>query len=477
MPMNSPPPNPRHEKPFVVGPTDATATTPAKTEDTDIYADFVARARDMAERLRQRELESERLLQITERINLGLTLEEVLDFLYQELRGVIPYHRIGFALVDRARGMVVARWARSDRDMQISKGYEAPLKGSSLGRVLETGRPRIINDLEAYLGEKPESDATRRAVAEGIRASLTCPLFVQGKPVGFVFFSSVEKNAYSDAHVAFFQEIAGHLAATVEKSRLYSELAEQKGLVERQNAVMVQELEMARHVQQALIPTWIPDVPGLEIAFAYEPAIQVGGDILDILPVGEDRLLLFVGDAMGHGVQAALVMSAVKAALKSAVDAQGDPAKALAALNRVLADLLDDFFVTAACALIEGRTGQIQVALAGHAAPLWFRAGSGQVAQHGESDPALGISKERTYAATALRLEPGDLLLFCTDGVAEAMDADGREYGMERLKRQLTQQPQPAPQSLLDAIRRDVDAHRGDRPMSDDYTLLIVRRS
>lgn len=107
--MSSPQPNPRREEPLVVGPTDATATTHAESRETDIYADFVAKARAMAERLRQRELESERLLQVTERINLGLTTEEVLDFLYQELRGIIPYHRIGFALVDRARGMVVAR--------------------------------------------------------------------------------------------------------------------------------------------------------------------------------------------------------------------------------------------------------------------------------------------------------------------------------------------------------------------------------
>jgi hypothetical protein len=109
---------------------------------------------------------------------------------------------------------------------QLEPGYSAPLKGSSLEAIIETGQPRILNDLKAYLEENPESESTKRIVAEGVRSSLTCPLIAMGKPVGFMFFSSKEPHTYKDIHVELFQQIAGQLAMIVEKSRLYQRLVE-----------------------------------------------------------------------------------------------------------------------------------------------------------------------------------------------------------------------------------------------------------
>ena len=276
-------------EPLAVGPLGARkeSGSPGRN-DTDAMADFAPDPRELVARLRRREEESVRHMRITERINSGLMLDEILDSLYEEMREVIPYNRIGFALIDRQRGAVVARWARSDRPTLLHRDYDAPLAGSTLERIIETLGPRIINDLEAYLHEKPRSPSTELIVREGMRSSLTCPLIVQGKPVGFVFFSSVDKDAYSNAHVAFFQQIAGQLATIVEKGRLYSGLAEQKAVVDAQNLAMTRDLQMARQVQQNLTPRKPPRVPGLEIAFQYEPASQVGGDVLDIVPVGRD---------------------------------------------------------------------------------------------------------------------------------------------------------------------------------------------
>lgn len=171
-----------------------------------------------------REEELKALLHISEKINAGKVIDEVLEYAYDSLHSVIPYHRIGFSLLEEEDSVLRAYWTHSEApEVKLPKGYSAVMRGSSLEKVLQTGEPRILNDLEAYLREHPRSDSTRKIVEEGMRSSLTCPLIALGKPIGFIFFSSMEKDTYRDAHVELFQEIAAQLALTLEKSRLYEE--------------------------------------------------------------------------------------------------------------------------------------------------------------------------------------------------------------------------------------------------------------
>lgn len=183
--------------------------------------------RELGEVMERKFEEVSTLSQVTERINAGLVLDEVLDHVYRSFDAFIPYDRIGFSLIDDEGKKVTARWARSRaQTMMITGGYSALLEGSSLEEIIRTGQPRILNDLEAYLEAHPSSDSTRRIVAEGMRSSLTCPLTAMGKKVGFMFFSSMEKNTYRDAHTALFQQIAGQLSVIVEKGRMYQQLLE-----------------------------------------------------------------------------------------------------------------------------------------------------------------------------------------------------------------------------------------------------------
>jgi signal transduction histidine kinase len=162
------------------------------------------------------------LVQVTERINSGLGLTEVLDHIYESFRSLVPYDRIGFSLIEGSE--VRAHWARSEGvPIRLGVGYAAPLDGSLL-QVMRSRQPRILNDLEAYLREHPDSRSTALVVAEGVRSSLTCPLVAADEPVGFLFFSSTQARAYQPEHVELIREIAGQVALIVEKSRLYGEL-------------------------------------------------------------------------------------------------------------------------------------------------------------------------------------------------------------------------------------------------------------
>jgi len=179
-----------------------------------------------SEDVEQRVSQLQSLVRITERINAGMTLEEVLDHLYGSFQELVPYDRIGCALIGDDR-LVHARWARSAAtERRLDVGYSAPLEGSSLSQIIASGEPRILNDLPAYLREHPDSRSTQLIVEEGMRASLTCGLVAMGEPIGFLFFSSCTPHAYRAEHVALLQEVAGQLALIVEKSRLYGQLVE-----------------------------------------------------------------------------------------------------------------------------------------------------------------------------------------------------------------------------------------------------------
>ncbi len=204
----------------------------------------------LAHELDRRRAELQKLDQITARINAGLLLDDILDNVYEDFRSLIPYNRIGFSLIDETGGTVTARWARSDQpEIHLTRGYSAPLAGSSLQQIIETGEPRIINDLVAYLQAKPQSESTRLIVAEGMRSSLTCPLIVNGYPVGFMFFSSIHAGAYSEVHVDIFKRIARQLSVIVDKGYLVSELASRQAAIEAKN----QELQRLNELKNSFL--------------------------------------------------------------------------------------------------------------------------------------------------------------------------------------------------------------------------------
>lgn len=180
---------------------------------------------DLSRVMERRYLELARLLEIAERVNHGVFIGEVMDHVYDTFRPIMPYDRIGLALLEDDGNVLRSHWARSDNpDVKISSGYAQDIKKSSLQKILQDGKPRVLNDLEAYAQAHPESESSRLALAEGIRSSLTCPLVAMGKPVGFLFFSSSKPNTYANVHQDLFLQIASQLSVILEKSRLYEDL-------------------------------------------------------------------------------------------------------------------------------------------------------------------------------------------------------------------------------------------------------------
>ena len=192
---------------------------------------------ELAQDLEARYYELQKIMHITAQVNAGMYLEEILESVYRDFQDFIPYDRIGFSLFEDDGRTIRARWAKAEYEpLRLGRGYAAKLEGSTLEMIIQSGQPRIINNLEAYAQQKPESKSTQLMIEEGIRSSLTCPLIANGTPIGFMFFSSREPNTYAHAHIEIFQHIAGQLAVMVEKGKLITKLATQKEELEKKNS-------------------------------------------------------------------------------------------------------------------------------------------------------------------------------------------------------------------------------------------------
>jgi len=181
-----------------------------------------------------------------EQINMGQGLDELLSSVYEQLRGVVPYNRIAVALLEQSGKLLRLISCHSDGDVMLKVGYAARINNSTLAPLLKTGQPRILDDLQAYLSEKPDSQSTSLIYREGMRSSLTLPLLADGKPIGVIFFSSRQSHTYTLSHAELLKRLAGHIAISLERSRLISELQQTNQKLADANADKDRFLETLR---------------------------------------------------------------------------------------------------------------------------------------------------------------------------------------------------------------------------------------
>ncbi len=186
-------------------------------------------ARRLTRQVEERLGQFQALLDVSEAMSAENALDAALGQLHDGLAELLPFDRLGVALIDEDATTVRTVWARcAYGPTAIDVGFQARLADTSLGRVLASGEPRIINDLAAWLAGHPDSRSTRLLVEEGVRSSLTCPLVVGGRAVGFVFFSSRRVGAWSTRHGELFKLLAGQVAAIVERAQQYERLARER---------------------------------------------------------------------------------------------------------------------------------------------------------------------------------------------------------------------------------------------------------
>jgi|SRR6185295_17182520 len=235
------------------------------------------------------------------------------------------------------------------------------------------------------------------------------------------------------------------------------------------------ELEVARELQNDLMPHELPPLPGYLFAHSYRTANEVGGDYYDLTLLPDGRLSLMMGDASGHGMAAGLVMAIANATLQTALDLDPSPERVLALLNRTLCRTGNKrTFMSVFYAVLTPETGVLEYVCAGHPFPLLRRA-DGSIEELGCGGFPLGIREPLEVVRRTVSLQPGDLLVLYTDGLPEAVDALGKTaFGYERIQAAL--ELGGSPQTVHDNVLSSFDRHAGEEPLLDDLTLVVIAR-
>jgi serine phosphatase RsbU (regulator of sigma subunit) len=236
-----------------------------------------------------------------------------------------------------------------------------------------------------------------------------------------------------------------------------------------------QELQVARRIQQELLPEATPELDGWRMATYYGPAREVGGDFYDFLELEDGRLGLVVGDATGHGMPAALVMATTGGMLRAVVRSSESPSEVLARVNEALvADIPPSTFVTCFYGVLDPENGRLRHANAGHNLPC--RRHNGQADELRARGMPLGLMPGMSYEEKEIELEKGESILFYSDGLVEAHDPEGEMFGFPRLRRMVAEHAEEG--SLVDFLMDELRSFTGDGwEQEDDITLVTLRRS
>jgi len=303
-----------------------------------------------------------------------------------------------------------------------------------------------------------------------VRSELVVPLLRQDRLVGVLDLESTVPNAFTAEHERLLNILGSYVAVALENARLFEESREIQ--LRLQN-----DLETAREIQRQLLPSGARDVPGLDLATAYVPARELGGDFYDLLPYGVGRLAIAMGDVSGKGTAAALYGSLAIGILRElVVNREASPAEMLGLLNgRLLAARLDARFIAMHFAVYDAALRELTIANAGGTLPLLIR--DRKATELEVRGIPLGLLPEVEYDEVRLSLSPGDIVVFASDGIHESTNIDLEEYGTDRLKDLLATVLVDDPgYTIAQRIVKATDEHTGiGRPPHDDRTLLILR--
>src|SRR5436309_9178318 len=343
------------------------------------------------------------LYEVSRELTSILDREELLRRVAERVKKIVNYHVFSVMLWNEQAQLLESAFAMRYED-SIPVRLRLPLHQGLTGTAAGERRILRVNDVT----EDPRYIRCETGVEA--RSELVVPLLIQDRLIGVLDLESTEPHAFTPEHERMLSTLGSYIAIALENARLYEEARENERRLRS-------DLDTAREIQRQLLPTGAREVPGLDLAAGYVPARELGGDFYDFLPYGEGRLALALGDVSGKGTAAALYGSlAIGTVREIVVDRACEPACMLALLNqRLHAARLDSRFIAMLFAIYDASTRRLTLSNAGGPYPLLVR--DGHVISIRLEGVPLGLLPGTQYDESTIDLQPGDVILFASDGI------------------------------------------------------------
>jgi sigma-B regulation protein RsbU (phosphoserine phosphatase) len=305
-------------------------------------------------------------------------------------------------------------------------------------------------------------------------SAMVAPLLYAGENLGVLALANGPGgSAFTETDFEVFKAISEQSAFALYNAIVYSEVNEKKRLDH--------DLELARDIQRILLPSTSPDIAGFEISGINIPARQVSGDYFDYIKVDDQHFGIVIADVSGKGVPASLIMAMCRSVLRSQAPSNPSPADVLRKVNRQLfPDMKEDMFISMAYVILDHPANQVSLARAGHDAPLLYTARDRKVIKVNPPGMALGVDSgsvfDRLTRNFTVNLERNDCLILYTDGVTEALDQNGTEFGMEKMILAVQSAAPEGSPAIVKRLTDDLRNFSGNQPQNDDITLIVIRK-
>jgi phosphoserine phosphatase RsbU/P len=397
------------------------------------------------------------LSRVSQEFSSILDLDDLLRKLAEIIRSLISYDAFSILLLDESNQ--VLRHTFSIRYDEEVNPDAIPLGEGITGAAARTRQPVLIEDTDA--------DPRYIAAHPNIHSEVAVPLLLRDRLLGVLDLESARLNNFTLEHVRTLTLLAPTIASAIENARLYEEIAQRERRME-------EDLQAARKLQTILLPSDPPEVEGLEIAVGLKPAREISGDLFDFFDYDNGQMAIVFGDSSGKGAAAALYAALVGGLLRSLAGRKRGPADLLRNLNQSLAERKAQAqYATLLALLWDARTRRLTMANAGGTPPIICR--GDELLKPETSGVPVGLLDDRRYEETVVQLQSGDLIVLTSDGIQDAFNAEGVEYGRERLGIAIKQHSRDNVRAIVDSIFEDVQQHVGDAPQFDDQTILILR--
>ncbi len=413
------------------------------------------------------------LSEISRELTSILDLDSLLQRIGTLLKRVVDFQMFTILLWSESRQQFVHRFS-SRFGERVHRDRNAVLGQGIIGISAQQRHPILVNDVRKdprYLGDSTDAAEKAHSGSSEVRSMLAVPLIYKEKAIGVMVLEHTRVNYYNEDHQRTLTTLAAQIAIAITNARLYERIFEEEQRLER-------DLQMAREVQMRLLPPLPAPLPGVEFAARFLPARSIGGDVYDFIPYGDGRIAIAMGDVSGKAAPAALYAALVSGILRSLAAQHLGPADMLAALNTQLQERkLDAQYVTMLFAVWDDHARTLSVANAGSVQPMLVtRSSNGMSARtiQAEGFP-LGMFPGAEYEEFTLATQPGDLLVFFSDGIVDANNANGDMFGDERLCAVLESLREPEAETAVVAVLDAVAAFQAGKEHFDDETLVVLR--